>query len=66
MPSGTIVASPAKGTEPAYTFPNGSNYMDGKVMQNDYWYMWQRDSGFTMRTLLHVAKDAPAVQKQLK
>jgi len=61
FPNGTIIASPSKGVEPVYTFPNGSAYL-----QNDYYNMWQRDAGLTMRTLLRVAKSAPAVQDQLK
>lgn len=61
FPNGTILASPSKGVEPVYTFPNGSAYLE-----NDYYNMWQRDAGLTMKTLLRVAKSAPAVQRQLK
>lgn len=59
--NGTILASPSNGTVPVYSFPNGSAYL-----QNDYYYMWQRDAGLTMRTLLRIAGDTTAVKDQLK
>mmetsp|Transcript_49964 Transcript_49964/g.160612 ORF Transcript_49964/g.160612 Transcript_49964/m.160612 type:complete len:579 (-) Transcript_49964:202-1938(-) len=59
--NGTIIASPSRGTEKIHTYPDGSS-----INQNDYYYMWQRDAGLTMLTLLRVAKGGPVVTKQLE
>lgn len=61
FPNGTILASPSNGTEVIHRYPNNVS-----INQNDYYYMWQRDAGLTMRSLLRVARGGPAVQRQLE
>jgi len=60
FPNGTIIASPAKGREVIYEYPNGM-----QLLQNDYYYMWQRDAALTMRTLIRVGGKGPEVKKQV-
>jgi len=60
FPNGTILASPAKGTEVIYTWNSGDS-----IMQNDYYYMWQRDSALTMRTLIRTGGKGPIVKEQV-
>eukprot|EP00932_Pfiesteria_piscicida_P004648 SRR837773.14551.p2 GENE.SRR837773.14551~~SRR837773.14551.p2 ORF type:complete len:536 (-),score=130.72 SRR837773.14551:69-1499(-) len=57
LPGGIVVASPANGTEVIYAYPNGT-----QILQNDYLFMWQRDAGLTMRSLMKFGGDGPAVQ----
>mmetsp|Transcript_23625 Transcript_23625/g.42728 ORF Transcript_23625/g.42728 Transcript_23625/m.42728 type:complete len:545 (+) Transcript_23625:98-1732(+) len=57
---GTIVAAPANGTEVIYTWKSGDS-----IMQNDYYYMWTRDSALTMRTLIRTGGKGPAVKEQV-
>ncbi|HEY7356124.1 MAG TPA: glycoside hydrolase family 15 protein, partial [Ktedonobacterales bacterium] len=44
QPNGAIVASPAKGEQPG---------------QPNYWFVWQRDAGHTLRSLIGWARTAP-------
>lgn len=48
--NGTVVASPSDGTAVIHEYPDGTS-----INENDYRYMWQRDAGLTMRTLMRVA-----------
>jgi len=79
FPNGTILAAPSQGTEVIHEYPKGTSVnivkdgvptphmyaTDVSINQNDYYYMWQRDAGLTMRTLLRVAKGGPQMKKQL-
>eukprot|EP00442_Polarella_glacialis_P035831 CAMPEP_0115072974 /NCGR_PEP_ID=MMETSP0227-20121206/14533_1 /TAXON_ID=89957 /ORGANISM="Polarella glacialis, Strain CCMP 1383" /LENGTH=394 /DNA_ID=CAMNT_0002459791 /DNA_START=124 /DNA_END=1304 /DNA_ORIENTATION=- len=58
--NGTIIASPSRGVEIIYAWPNGS-----AILQNDYYYMWQRDAGLTMRSLLRLPGKGQAMKAQL-
>ncbi len=44
LPNGAIVASPAKGERPG---------------EPDYWFVWQRDAGYTLLGLIDWARSAP-------
>lgn len=57
---GVVIAAPANGTEVIYEYPNGI-----EILQNDYLFMWQRDAGLTMRTLMKIATYGKQVKKQV-